>query len=119
MNEQVIDDLYARALQSGYKKGRADFVQLIQSNEDVFNDMYQYVQSKGYAKDAQSFSSLVGKRTAPTVKKKDTASVSEPGSLVSPELELPVAEAVVEGEVQNLTVAEPDFFEERMPMISP
>jgi len=119
MNEQVIDDLYARALQSGYKKGRADFVQLIQSNDDVFNDMYQYVQSKGYAKDAQSFSSLVGKRTAPTVKKKVTASVSEPGSLVSPEPELPVAEPVVEEEVQDLTVAEPDFFEERMAMVSP
>jgi len=119
MNEQVIDDLYARALQSGYKKGRADFVQLIQSNEDVFNDMYQYVQSKGYAKDAQSFSSLVGKRTAPTVKKKVTASVSEPGSLVSPEREVPVAEPVIEEKIQDLTVAEPDFFEERMAMVSP
>ena len=119
MNEQVIDDLYARALQSGYKKGRADFVQLIQSNDDVFNDMYQYVQSKGYAKDAQSFSSLVGRQTAPTVKKKVTASVSEPGSLVSPEPEVPVAEPVVEEEVQDLTVAEPDFFEERMAMVSP
>ncbi len=114
MNEQVIDDLYARALQSGYKKGRADFVQLIQSNEDVFNDMYQYVQSKGYAKDAQSFSSLVGKRTAPTVKKKVTASVSEPGSLVSPEPEVPVAESVVEQEVVQPVVADATRVEEPM-----
>jgi len=125
MNEQVIDDLYARALQSGYKKGRADFVQLIQSNEDVFNDMYQYVQSKGYAKDAQSFSSLVGKRTAPTVKKKVTASVSEPGSLVSPEPEVPVETAIAPATeaaepATTLTgAADPDFFEERMEMISP
>ena len=112
MNEQVIDDLYARALQSGYKKGRADFVQLIQSNDDVFNDMYQYVQSKGYAKDAQSFSSLVGKRTAPTVKKKVTASVSEPGSLVSPEPQVPVAETVVEEEVVQPVVADATRVEE-------
>jgi spore germination protein YaaH len=70
MDEQVIDDLYARAQSKGYKKGRLDFIQLIQSDEDVFNDMYQYVQSKGYKKDSENFSFLIGKTEAPAVKKK-------------------------------------------------
>ena len=124
MDEQVIDDLYARAKSKGYKKGRLDFIQLIQSDEDVFNDMYQYVQSKGYKKDSQDFSSLIGKTEAPAVKKKDTASASVAGSLVSPELEVPVepviAPAPPNPEIQDITGApDPDFFEERMAMVSP
>ena len=124
MDEQVIDDLYARAQSKGYKKGRLDFIQLIQSDEDVFNDMYQYVQAKGYKKDSQDFSSLIGKTEAPAVKKKDTASVSEPGSLVSPEPEVAVEPAIAPApptpEIQDITGApDPDFFEERMAMVSP
>ena len=124
MDEQVIDDLYARAQSKGYKKGRLDFIQLIQSDEDVFNDMYQYVQAKGYKKDSQDFSSLIGKTEAPAVKKKDTASASEPGSLVSPEPEVAVEPAIAPApptpEIQDITGApDPDFFEERMAMVSP
>lgn len=123
MDEQVIDDLYARAQSKGYKKGRLDFIQLIQSDEDVFNDMYQYVQAKGYKKDSQDFSFLIGKTEAPAVKKKDTASVSEPGSLVSPEPEAAVEPAIAPApptpEIQDITAPDTDFFEERMAMVSP
>ena len=115
MDEQVIDDLYARAQSKGYKKERLDFIQLIQSDEDVFNDMYQYVQSKGYKKDSENFSFLIGKTEAPAVKKKEetvTDFVSEPGSLVSPEPEVPVAETVVEEEFVQPVVADATRVEE-------
>ena len=62
MNEQVISDLYNRAVSNGYKKSREEFVSLIQTNDAVLNDMYSYVQSKGYGKGVEDFSVLVGKK---------------------------------------------------------
>lgn len=62
MNEQVINDLYNRAVSNGYKKSREEFVSLIQTNDAVLNDMYSYVQSKGYGKGVEDFSVLVGKK---------------------------------------------------------
>jgi len=76
MDEQVIDDLYARATSKGYKKSRQEFVSLLYSDNDVMNDMYSYVQSKGYRKDISDFKSLVGATAqapvAEKVKKKGT-----------------------------------------------
>jgi len=58
MNEQVIDDLYNRAVSLGYKKDRNSYVKLIHSNPSVFNDSYSYVKSKGYKKSTDVFSSF-------------------------------------------------------------
>lgn len=66
MNEQVINDLYNRAVSNGYKKSREEFVSLIQTNDAVLNDMYSYVQSKGYGKGVEDFSILVGKKKSDT-----------------------------------------------------
>lgn len=66
MNEQVINDLYNRAVSNGYKKSREEFVSLIQTNDAVLNDMYSYVQSKGYGKGVEDFSALVGKKKSDT-----------------------------------------------------
>lgn len=74
MNEQVIDDLYNRAVSLGYKKDRNSYVKLIHSNPSVFNDSYSYVKSKGYKKSTNDFSELIG--LAP--KKKVTTEVSKP-----------------------------------------
>jgi hypothetical protein len=87
MDEQVIDDLYNRAVSQGYKKSRQEFVGLLHSDNDVMNDMYSYVQSKGYKKGVDDFKSLVG-ATAPIaqeLKKKDdtTALPSGLGSSAS------------------------------------
>jgi hypothetical protein len=90
MDEQVIDDLYNRAVSQGYKKSRQEFIGLLHSDNEVMNDMYSYVQSKGYMKDMNQFKSLVG-ATSPLIetpaelKKKDdtTALPSGAGSSVS------------------------------------
>jgi hypothetical protein len=66
MNEQVINDLYNRAVSNGYKKSREEFISLIQTNDSVLNDMYSYVQSKGYGKGVEDFSVLVGKKKSGT-----------------------------------------------------
>ena len=62
MDEQVIDDLYSRAVSKGYAKSKGEFVQLLHSDNEVFNDMYSYVKEKGYQKTPDDFSSLVGKK---------------------------------------------------------
>ena len=77
MDEQVIDDLYSRAVSKGYAKSKGEFVQLLHSDNEVFNDMYSYVKEKGYQKTPDDFSSLVGK------KKVGTESVLANGSLAS------------------------------------
>jgi hypothetical protein len=90
MDEQVIDDLYNRAVSQGYKKSRQEFIGLLHSDNEVMNDMYSYVQSKGYMKDMNQFKSLVG-ATSPLIetpaelkKKDDTTELpSGAGSSVS------------------------------------
>jgi hypothetical protein len=77
MDEQVIDDLYSRAVSKGYTKSKGEFVQLLHSDNEVFNDMYSYVKEKGYQKTPDDFSSLVGK------KKVGTESPLANGSLAS------------------------------------
>lgn len=69
MDEQVIDDLYNRAVSKGYKKSKDDFIQLLRSDNEVFNDMYSYVKENGYQKTTDDFSVLVGKQ--PELKKKE------------------------------------------------
>lgn len=60
MDEQVIQDLYNRAVSLGYKKSREEFVGLLQSDSGVQDDNYSYVQSRGYQKSKDEFLGLVG-----------------------------------------------------------
>ncbi len=91
MNEEVLNDLYQRAVSEGYSKSREEFINLLHTNQEVFNDMYSYVQSKGYNKDQNSFSQLVGKSvevpysqpTEPVKKKEVTSMVSSLGTTPS------------------------------------
>lgn len=72
MNEQVLKDLYDRAVSKGYQKSIEEFNALLQSNENVLADNYGYVQEKGYQKSLEDFSVLVGVK-----KKEDSVSVSQ------------------------------------------
>ena len=72
MNEQVLKDLYDRAVSKGYQKSIEEFNALLQSNENVLADNYGYVQEKGYQKSFEDFSVLVGVK-----KKEDSVSVSQ------------------------------------------
>jgi GNAT superfamily N-acetyltransferase len=78
MDEQVIDDLFQRAVSNGYKKSREEFVKLLHSDDEVFSDMYSYVKAQGYKKTPDDFSVLVGK------KKGGMASALAPTLSVSP-----------------------------------
>ena len=65
MNEEVLKDLYDRAVSQGYTKSIEEFQELLDNNNDVLNDNYNYVKGQGYQKSIEDFSTLVG------VKKKD------------------------------------------------
>ena len=60
MDEQVIQDLYDRAVSLGYPKSKEEFISLLQSDSDVQNDNYAYVQNQGYQKSMNDFLGLVG-----------------------------------------------------------
>ena len=60
MNEQVLKDLYNRAVTKGYQKSIEDFSLLLEKNNDVLNDNYNYVKEQGYEKSIEEFSTLVG-----------------------------------------------------------
>jgi len=60
MDEQVIQDLYNRAVSLGYAKSKEEFVSLLQSDSSVQNDNYTYVKSQGYQKSMNDFLGLVG-----------------------------------------------------------
>lgn len=88
MDEQVLQDLYARAQSLGYKKGIEDFRTLIQTDPSVQDDNFAYVQSRGYKKTKEDFLGLLGMNqstsTIPLKKKESpqsTESLSGDGSL--------------------------------------
>lgn len=60
MDEQVIQDLYNRAVSLGYGKSKEQFVSLLQSDSSVQDDNYAYVKSQGYQKSMNDFLGLVG-----------------------------------------------------------
>ena len=100
----------------------AESFQIAYSEPEKFNELWGYISEQNLTDLTRDefFDSYFS-----DVKKKDTASVSEPGSLVSPELEVPVETAIAPATeaaepATTLTgAADPDFFEERMEMISP
>ena len=61
MDNEVVSDLFKRAVSLGYKKDLNSFVSLLHNDTDVLNDSYNYVKSKGYQKSQDDFSLLVGK----------------------------------------------------------
>ena len=65
MDEQVLKDLYNRAVSKGYQKSIEEFSLLLNKDNDVLNDSYNYVKEQGYEKSIEDFSTLIG------VKKKD------------------------------------------------
>ena len=67
MNEEVLKDLYDRAVSQGYTKSIEEFQELLNNNDDVLNDNYNHVKSQGYQKSIEDFSTLVGvkKKTSP------------------------------------------------------
>lgn len=85
MDNEVVNDLFQRAVSLGYKKNLNSFVQLLHSDSEVFNDSYSYVTSQGYSKNQNDFSVLIGKQQkqpAP-IKKKATPAPSDAGQLLS------------------------------------
>jgi hypothetical protein len=84
MDQEVLQDLYNRAVSKGYSKSIEEFSILISSDQEVLEDNYNYVRQQGYQKPIEDFQFLVG------VKKKDTPEdtvlPSEDGLLVQPTL---------------------------------
>jgi hypothetical protein len=82
MDQEVLQDLYNRAVSKGYSKSIEEFSILISSDQEVLEDNYNYVRQQGYQKPIEDFQFLVG------VKKKDTPEdtvlPSEDGLLVQP-----------------------------------
>ena len=99
LKSENLTDLDSESFQSAY------------SQPEKFNELWGYISEQNLTdlnKD-EFFNSYFS-----AVKKKDTASASVAGSLVSPEPEVPV-----EPEIQDITAPDTDFFEERMAMVSP
>ena len=104
MNDEVLQDLFNRAVSLGYKKSIEDFKTLVNTNDQVLNDNFEYVKGKGYGKGIEDFKVLLGGQeqvveetiTEDPLKKKedtiqeveeDTVSVSEDGSLASQDVQ--------------------------------
>ena len=67
MDEQVIQDLFNRAVSKGYSKTLQEFKVLLNTDNEVIQDNFQYVTSQGYNKSLEDFKVLIGSE-----KKKDT-----------------------------------------------
>ena len=65
MDQEVLQDLFNRAVAQGYLKTIEDFSVLIANDTEVLQDNYNYVKDQGYQKTIEDFEMLVG------VKKKD------------------------------------------------
>lgn len=79
MDQEVLQDLYNRAVSKGYSKSIQEFSTLISSDQEVLEDNYNYVKQQGYQKPIEDFQVLVGVK-----KKEDTVLPSEDGLSVQP-----------------------------------
>jgi hypothetical protein len=68
MDEQVIQDLFNRAVSKGYGKTLDEFKILLVNDNDVIEDNFEYVTSQGYTKSIDDFKVLIGAE-----KKKDSS----------------------------------------------
>jgi len=101
VNEQVLKDLYNRAVTKGYQKSIEDFSLLLEKNNDVLNDNYNYVKEQGYEKSIEEFSTLVG------VKKKDDSELivqEDVTESITPEAQEEVISSDVSVPIQMLTL---------------
>ena len=55
MDEQVIQDLFDRAVSKGYGKTMDEFKILLVNDNDVIQDNFEYVTSQGYSKSIDDF----------------------------------------------------------------
>ena len=69
MNEEVLLDLFNRAVSLGYNQTVEDFTELIKTNPDVLRDNYDYVVGQGYERSLEDFEILIGAKQP--VKKKE------------------------------------------------
>ena len=60
MDEEVLNDLFERAVSQGYTKSIEDFATLIATDQEVLEDSYSYAVDNGYPKSIYDFSTLVG-----------------------------------------------------------
>ena len=60
MDEQVIQDLFNRAVSKGYGKTLDEFKILLVNDNDVIEDNFEYVTSQGYTKSIDDFKVLIG-----------------------------------------------------------
>ena len=88
MDEEVLQDLFDRAVAQGYPKSIEEFSVLLSSDEEVLNDNFVYVKEKGYPKSIEEFAQLVGAKKKEEVIADDTVSVSEDGSVVAQQEEV-------------------------------
>ena len=93
MDQEVLQDLYNRAVSKGYSKSIEEFSTLISSDQEVLEDNYNYVKQQGYQKPIEDFQVLVGVKKKDTTE--DTVSPSEDGLLVQPTTIQPVEEVSV------------------------
>lgn len=90
MDQEVLQDLYNRAVSKGYSKSIQEFSTLISSDQEVLEDNYNYVKQQGYQKPIEDFQVLVGVK-----KKEDTVLPSEDGLSVQPTTIQPAEEISV------------------------
>ena len=99
MDEQVLKDLYNRAVSKGYQKSIEDFSLLLNKDNDVLNDSYNYVKEQGYKKSIEDFSTLVGVKkkdeSVSTVQEDVTESITptEQEEVISSDVSVPIQEA--------------------------
>lgn len=60
-DQEVLNDLYLRAVSLGYKKTENDFSILIKNDNEVFMDMLNYAKSQGYVNGEDDFAIMVGR----------------------------------------------------------
>ena len=84
MDEQVLNDLYNRALSQGYSKSIEEFSVLLSNDDEVLDDNFNYVTQKGYSKSIEEFSELIGVKKKDEIFQEDMALLGEGGSVDSP-----------------------------------
>jgi len=99
MDQEVLQDLYNRAVSKGYSKSIEEFSTLISSDQEVLEDNYNYVKQQGYQKSIEDFQVLVGVK-----KKEDTVLPSEDGLSVQPTITQPTEEISVVNDTTPTTV---------------
>ncbi len=98
MDEEVLQDLFNRAVSQGYGKSIEEFQALLSTDEEVLTDNFNYIKSQGYPAERtiEDFSILVGVKKPDEVVADVTESVGEDGSSVSPQIEEETTVAVEE-----------------------